>query len=224
VTPTTKSTPPPTPSFIPPSPTRRHQRTLPVRRARVEHLAAAHALRADLHAERRAGVTEGSRPASPSSRDRPSRSTTSSAPGSAPARGSVTGLARDPACHAILGEDHQRSAWPASSNLVTFASSRTFNVASNGTFGQYIPAVPFAKFIGKAADASSRSVLSLQQIAQSSRYRTNLGILEGSGEPASLLVKIFGDGGQKLTESTSISRAASTCSSTPSSAPTASKR
>ncbi|HEX2832283.1 MAG TPA: hypothetical protein VHW00_04670 [Thermoanaerobaculia bacterium] len=86
------------------------------------------------------------------------------------------------------------------SNLVTFASSRTFNMTSNGTFGQYIPAVPFANFIGKGSDASKRSILSLQQIAQSSRYRTNLGVLEGSGEPASLLVRIFGDNGVPLNE------------------------
>ncbi|HKR63109.1 MAG TPA: hypothetical protein VJZ00_05200, partial [Thermoanaerobaculia bacterium] len=79
-------------------------------------------------------------------------------------------------------------------NLVTFASSRTFNVASNGTFGQYIPAVPYANFVGRSA------LLSLQQIAQSDRYRTNLGLLEGSGDPASLLVKVFGETGQKLTE------------------------
>ncbi len=86
------------------------------------------------------------------------------------------------------------------SNLVTFASSRTFNLTSNGTFGQYIPAVPFASFIGKAAEVSQRNVLSLQQLAQSERYRTNLGIVEGSGEPVSLLVKIFGDNGAKLGE------------------------
>ncbi|MDP9192467.1 MAG: hypothetical protein M3P06_12275 [Acidobacteriota bacterium] len=80
-------------------------------------------------------------------------------------------------------------------NLVTFASSRTFNVTSNGTFGQHIPAIPFANFIGGGA-----SVLSLQQIAQSDRHRTNLGIVEGSGNAASLLVKVFGNDGQKLTE------------------------
>ncbi|HYK01729.1 MAG TPA: hypothetical protein VE974_08235 [Thermoanaerobaculia bacterium] len=83
-------------------------------------------------------------------------------------------------------------------NLVTFASSRTFNVTANGTFGQYIPAIPFANFIGLGGD--SISSLSLQQIAQSVRYRTNLGIVEGSGQPASLLVKVFGETGQKLTE------------------------
>ena len=85
-------------------------------------------------------------------------------------------------------------------NLVTFAASRTFNLTSNGTFGQYIPAIPYANFVGRSLDLSKPTLLSLQQIAQSDRYRTNLGILEGSGEPASLLVRVFGDSGEKLTE------------------------
>ncbi len=85
-------------------------------------------------------------------------------------------------------------------NLVTFAASRTFNLTSNGTFGQYIPAIPYANFVGRSLDLSKPTLLSLQQIAQSDRYRTNLGILEGSGEPASLLVRVFGDTGQKITE------------------------
>src|SRR5204862_6214106 len=42
-------------------------------------------------------------------------------------------------------------------NLVSFASSRTFNVTPNGTFGQYVPAVPYANFADKS------TVLSLQQ-------------------------------------------------------------
>jgi uncharacterized repeat protein (TIGR01451 family) len=79
-------------------------------------------------------------------------------------------------------------------NLSTFASSRTFNKTANGTFGQYIPAIPYANFVGKDR------VLSLQQIAQSSQYRTNLGIVEGSGEAVSLMIKVFGNTGQKLTE------------------------
>jgi uncharacterized repeat protein (TIGR01451 family) len=84
-------------------------------------------------------------------------------------------------------------------DLVTFAASRTFNVTANGTFGQYIPAIPFANFIGQSS-AQTNAILSLQQIAQSDRYRTNLGIVEGSGEAASLLVKVFGSNGAKLTE------------------------
>ncbi len=85
-------------------------------------------------------------------------------------------------------------------NLVTFASSRTFNVTANGTFGQHIPAVPFANFIGGSSDLLPPIALSLQQIAQSDRYRTNLGIVEASGDAVSLLVKVFGSDGQKLTE------------------------
>jgi len=80
-------------------------------------------------------------------------------------------------------------------NLVTFASSRTFNATTNGTFGQYIPAIPFANFIGKSA-----GTITLQQIAQSAKYRTNLGIVEGSGQSVSLLVSIFGSNGQKIKE------------------------
>ena len=80
------------------------------------------------------------------------------------------------------------------SSLVTFASSRTYNVTAGGTFGQYIPAVPFANFVGR------ERILSLQQIAQSSKYRTNLGLVEGSGDSASLSVRIFGQSGEYLTE------------------------
>ncbi|HEV7571716.1 MAG TPA: LamG-like jellyroll fold domain-containing protein [Thermoanaerobaculia bacterium] len=87
-------------------------------------------------------------------------------------------------------------------NILTFASSRTFNTTLNGTFGQYIPAIPFAAFVGRASDPSKSTILSLQQIAQSPAYRTNLGIVEGSGDPASVLVSVFGDDGHKLTEFT----------------------
>ncbi|HJW93474.1 MAG TPA: hypothetical protein VJ901_07640, partial [Thermoanaerobaculia bacterium] len=82
-------------------------------------------------------------------------------------------------------------------NLVTFASSRTFNNTANGTFGQYIPAIPFANFIGKSSGA-----ITLQQIAQSAKYRTNLGLVEGSGQPVSLNIGIFGSNGVKLKDFT----------------------
>jgi large repetitive protein len=86
------------------------------------------------------------------------------------------------------------SALNSLANLTTFASSRTFNATSNGTYGQYVPAIPFANFIGNA------SILSLQQIAQSTAFRTNLGLVEGSGNPAAVLVSVFGDDGKKITE------------------------
>jgi hypothetical protein len=75
----------------------------------------------------------------------------------------------------------------------TVASSRTYNFTDAGTFGQYIPAIPFAQFIGKDA-----GVLSLQQIAQSALYRTNFGLVEGSGEPADVVLNVFTNQGALL--------------------------
>ena len=84
----------------------------------------------------------------------------------------------------------------ATPSVTTYASSRTYNVTANGTFGQYIPAIPFAQFIGK------NGLISLQQVASSSAFRTNLGLLEASGDPATVLVSVFGNDGSKLAEFT----------------------
>ena len=81
---------------------------------------------------------------------------------------------------------------------VTVVSSRTYTTGENGTLGQFIPAIPFSSFIGKATQQAAASVLSLQQIAQSAQYRTNVGIVEGSGQPAAVLVSIFDVTGKKL--------------------------
>jgi uncharacterized repeat protein (TIGR01451 family) len=86
--------------------------------------------------------------------------------------------------------------------VVTFAASRTFNSTANGTFGQFIPAIPYANFVSGAGLNSPAGLLSLQQIAQSNRFRTNLGLLESSGHPSSLLIKVFGLGGQQVTQFT----------------------
>ena len=67
----------------------------------------------------------------------------------------------------------------------TVASSRTYNVTPNGTFGQYIPAIPFSQFVGKG------TILSLQQIAESSAYRTNFGFAEASGQAAQLTMRVY---------------------------------
>ena len=84
----------------------------------------------------------------------------------------------------------------------TVASSRTYDVSSTGTLGQYIPAIPFGSFIGKAANNAAATILSLQQVAQSAAYRTNFGIVEGSGQPASVLLSIFDPTGNKLKDLT----------------------
>lgn len=69
--------------------------------------------------------------------------------------------------------------------LTTAASSRTFNTTPTGTFGQYIPAIPYSQFVGKG------TILSLQQIAQSEVYRSNFGFAEASGQPAELIVRVY---------------------------------
>ncbi|MFZ2490215.1 MAG: hypothetical protein WA208_01900 [Thermoanaerobaculia bacterium] len=69
--------------------------------------------------------------------------------------------------------------------LPTAASSRTYNLTPTGTFGQYIPALPFSQFVGKGTK------LSIQQIAQSTAFRTNFGFAEASGQAADLLMKVY---------------------------------
>ncbi|HSP35817.1 MAG TPA: hypothetical protein VLU46_16010 [Thermoanaerobaculia bacterium] len=82
--------------------------------------------------------------------------------------------------------------------LSTVASSRTYNVTSLGTFGQFIPAVPFSQFVGQG------TVLSLQQISQSADntkgYRTNFGLVEASGEPAQVILHVFDDAGTHIAD------------------------
>lgn len=80
-------------------------------------------------------------------------------------------------------------------STTTVASSRTYNVTSNGTLGQYIPAIPFGNFIAKGAAA-----LSLQQIAQNAQYRTNVGVVEAAGQAATVLLSVFHADGSKIFE------------------------
>lgn len=93
------------------------------------------------------------------------------------------------------------------SSLLTYAASRTYASTATGTFGQFIAAVPFAKFatqkvsgIPIPGEIAPSTQLSLQHIAQSSRFRTNLGIVEGAGEPASGRIRVFDVLGNLLKE------------------------
>lgn len=87
---------------------------------------------------------------------------------------------------------------PAVTSLSTVASSRTYNLTSTGTLGQFIPAIRSNALIGKALSGALPQILSLQQIAQNNLYRTNVGIAEGSGNGASVLLRIFDASGLKL--------------------------
>lgn len=96
-----------------------------------------------------------------------------------------------------------------SSSTLTYASSRTFVTTAKGTLGQFIAAVPFTQFATKALSILpipgqipplGPPTLSLQQVAQSAKFRTNLGIVEGSGTPANGRIRIFNDAGLMLKE------------------------
>ncbi|MFL6247938.1 MAG: BACON domain-containing protein [Thermoanaerobaculia bacterium] len=73
-------------------------------------------------------------------------------------------------------------------DLATAAASRTYNFTPEGTFGQFIPAIRFADFVGGGVRPS---ILSLQQVAQSADYRANFGFAEASGAPADLKVRVY---------------------------------
>ncbi|HYC59688.1 MAG TPA: hypothetical protein VEK79_08985 [Thermoanaerobaculia bacterium] len=75
--------------------------------------------------------------------------------------------------------------------LATAASSRTYNFTPSGTFGQFIPAVRFEDFVGKALAGDAPTILSLQQVAQSNEYRANFGFSEAAGEPVDLAVRVY---------------------------------
>lgn len=74
----------------------------------------------------------------------------------------------------------------------TIGSSRTFNSTPNGTFGQFIPAVPFSRFAGVG------KTLSLTHVARSDTFRSNLGLVEGSGQPATVRINAYGSLGNLL--------------------------
>jgi len=71
---------------------------------------------------------------------------------------------------------------PASSKLVVTA--RTYNQTSNGTYGQFIPAVTPADSVGLA----DNRVLQLLQLESSDQFRTNIGFVETSGNPVTIEV------------------------------------
>lgn len=73
--------------------------------------------------------------------------------------------------------------------LDTFASSRTYAVAGGGTLGQFIPALRTNQFIGSFAQ-DSLSRISLQMIAASADYRTNVGFVEGTGATVQFLARL----------------------------------
>jgi hypothetical protein len=89
----------------------------------------------------------------------------------------------------------------APSPTSTVASSRTYALDAGGTLGQFIPALRLDQFV-RDVNADSLGRISLQQVANSPFYRTNLGFVEGSGVPAQFRVKLFDGSGTLLQQLT----------------------
>jgi len=94
-------------------------------------------------------------------------------------------------------------------SALNFAASRTYTTQSIGTFGQFIAAIPFSKFAtlattgtfpGTGIPPQPTTKLSLQQVSTSTRFRTNLGLAEGSGQPASGVIRVFDDDGKLVNQ------------------------
>ena len=73
---------------------------------------------------------------------------------------------------------------PSSSSLVV--TGRTYTDTGKGTYGQFIPAVTPADSVG-----FNERTLQLLQLEQSSRMRTNIGIVETSGNPVSVQISVI---------------------------------
>lgn len=73
---------------------------------------------------------------------------------------------------------------PTDTQLVVTA--RTFDQTANGTLGQFIPAVTNGDAVGR----NDRS-LQILQAEESVRYRTNVGIAEVTGKPATVEIAVF---------------------------------
>ncbi len=76
-----------------------------------------------------------------------------------------------------------------SSGDVSFASSRTYALSNAGTAGQFIPAVPLSKF------GLQNATQLLAQVSQQGAFRTNIGLVEGSGQAASGFLQFFARNG-----------------------------
>jgi len=78
------------------------------------------------------------------------------------------------------------------SDLPLIVSSRTYNNAQAGTFGQLIPGSPASEWIQGTRAAT------LIHLTQTPRYRTNLGLVNLRPYGANLIVEVYGaDGGKR---------------------------
>jgi hypothetical protein len=72
---------------------------------------------------------------------------------------------------------------PQPASLVV--TGRTYNQTSQGTFGQFVPAVTVDQAVG-----TNERTLHILQVEDSTRYRTNIGLAEVSGKPVTVEMQV----------------------------------
>ncbi len=82
----------------------------------------------------------------------------------------------------------------------TFAASRTYSVATAGTYGQFVPSVPISSVAIAAAAGGIAQPLILGHVGQTSAQRMNVGIVESLGFPTSGHIKAFSATGELLAD------------------------
>jgi hypothetical protein len=105
------------------------------------------------------------------------------------------GAMGDAAAGSLIIQPVDAAGKPAAVSTTTAVSSRTYSPSAAGTLGQFIPATPFRAFTQRGAAS-----LSLQHLAQSNLFRTNLGLVEAANKPAALLISAFDATGNLLFE------------------------
>ena len=93
---------------------------------------------------------------------------------------------------ALFGESATSGAILVASDADLIVTSRTFNNAASGTYGQYIEGYPLTQAIGP------NQPVRLIQLTKNANYRTNIGVANASGETITVKVDIHRSDGSKI--------------------------
>jgi PKD repeat protein len=97
---------------------------------------------------------------------------------------------------ALFGEDEVSGALLIGADRPLVVTSRTYNDAASGTYGQFIPGRELAEAVGTG------ETVRLVQLTRSADYRTNLGVANPTGDPVSVEVELVDAAGNALTTRT----------------------
>jgi len=91
--------------------------------------------------------------------------------------------------HTMFGQSHASGAILVGSDQELTVTSRTYNDATTGTYGQFIAGVPMVDATG------TNTPVRLIQLTRNEAYRTNIGFANGTGSTVKIEVDLFGADG-----------------------------